>query len=34
MRPLSFSQVSTWLRCGALYRYRYIDKAEPEHVSM
>jgi len=33
-RPLSFSQVSTWLRCGALYRFRYIDKAEPEHVSM
>jgi len=33
-RPLSYSQVSTWLRCPRLYRYRYVDKAEPEKVGM
>lgn len=33
-RPLSYSQVSTWLRCPRLYRYRYVDRAEPEKVGM
>lgn len=33
-RPLSYSQVSTWLRCPKLYEYRYILKADPEKVGM
>ena len=33
-RPLSYSQVSTWLRCPKLYELRYVQKAEPEKVGM
>lgn len=33
-RRYSFSKVSTYLRCPRLFRFRYIDKAEREHLSL
>ncbi len=33
-RPLSYSQISTWLRCPKLYEFRYVLKAEPEKVGI
>jgi CRISPR/Cas system-associated exonuclease Cas4 (RecB family) len=30
-RPLSASQITTWLACGRKYAFRYVDKLEPEH---
>ena len=34
MRRYSFSKTSTFLRCPRLYRFRYLDRAEPEHLSV
>ena len=34
MRRYSFSKLSTFLRCPRLYRLRYLDRAEPEHLSL
>ncbi len=33
-RRYSFSKVSTYLRCPRLFRFRYVDKAEREHLSL
>jgi len=30
----SYSKLQTWLRCPALFRFRYIEEAEAESVSM
>lgn len=34
MRRHSFSKVSTFLRCPRLYRNRYIERSEPERLSL
>ena len=34
MRRYSFSKISTYLRCPRLYRHRYIDRDEPERLSL
>ena len=31
---LSFSKIATWLRCPKLFSWRYVERAEPEQVSM
>lgn len=34
MRRYSFSKLSTFLRCPRLFRLRYLDRAEAEHLSL
>ena len=34
MSRYSFSKVSTYLRCPRLFRFRYLDRAAPERLSL
>lgn len=34
MRRVSFSKISTFLRCPRLFRLRYLEREEPEHLSL
>ena len=34
MRRYSYSKISSFLRCPRLFRFRYLDRAEPERLSL